>query len=179
MHRTGYQRPWHRAARGLGSAGGPVYWLMRLTIGSYQDPVVGKDASPDRVQSMLEALDRMIAREDKVEDALPEWYPRALDKLKTLRDDTDPSSYSGMHQLLTALGWAGFKPERIVGTADKLVALWFGHRPCKLRVECCEDGAYVLSDLSVSPGVHTEFEDPQSVVIELGRLLPPVVSEEL
>ncbi len=38
MYRTGYWRPWAKASKGQLSW--PVYYFMRITIGSEQDPIV-------------------------------------------------------------------------------------------------------------------------------------------
>ena len=117
-------------------------------------------------EEMIEQAHNAMARARELE-AHDNWYPRACHKLDSLNfEGMNPVSYMSAAELLAILGKCNLKPNRIVRTAETLISLWFTEWAVSFRVECCEDGAFVISTMGLNP-THTEHSTAAEVAAEL------------
>ena len=95
------------------------------------------------------AIDEILAEFDPdpkpSQEEIDNWAPRALVRLQALENDgVDVASYAAANRLLKELAEHDIKPDRIVRTAEDLIAFWFKGGE-KAHVEACSDGEYVIS----------------------------------
>jgi hypothetical protein len=117
-------------------------------------------------EEMIEQAHNAMARARELESH-DNWYPRACHKLDSLNfEGLNPVSYMSAAELLAILMKCNLKPNRIVRTAETLISLWFTEWAVSFRVECCEDGAFVISTMGLNP-THTEHGTAAEVAAEL------------
>lgn len=75
------------------------------------------------------------------------WYERARHKVTGIVEDhtIDDVVSNATYLLLNHLYATGIKPDRIVRTAENLIAIWVSADTKRIRIAVCEDAQYVCS----------------------------------
>jgi len=96
----------------------------------------------------------------------PAWLARAMAKLDSLSAEQvlEEESLEAARGLLNALAEWSMKPSRIVDTAEQTISIWLVTDATKVRIECCDDGQYLVSRLHEVPPTHDECQSLASVL---------------